>query len=115
MHYLCLVYDEAATPRAPADDALLAEALAYSAELRQRGRALLAASLRPGAGAATVRLRGGEVVVEPGPDGEPCERPGELYLIRAADLSAAIMVAARLPAARRGRAEVWPIDLHGDA
>ena len=69
--------------------------------------------LQPAATATTVRVQGGKTVTTDGPFLETKEELGGFYLFDADDLDAALEVAARIPAARRGGAiEVRPVVEH---
>ncbi len=92
MRYLCLVYAERTTLP-------LAEAPAFSA-----AQCIVAHDLEPAASAASVRVRGNEVLVGGGAD-DP-ERLIGFCLLEARDLNDAIHSAARIPAARVGSIEV---------
>jgi hypothetical protein len=60
--------------------------------------------------ATTVRVRDGESLTTDGPFAETKEALGGFYLLEADDLDAALELAARIPAARRGGAvEVRPV------
>jgi hypothetical protein len=66
--------------------------------------------LQPAATATTVRVRDGETLTTDGPFVETKEELGGYYLFEADDLDAAIELAGRVPAARRGGAvEVRPV------
>ena len=66
--------------------------------------------LQPAAVATTVRVQAGDTLTTDGPFIETKEQLGGYYLLEADDLDAAIEVAARIPAARRGGAvEVRPV------
>jgi hypothetical protein len=111
MQYLCLVYHEAAltTLPKPAYDALVCEVLAYREELRASGRDLLSVSLFSVQSATTIRIRNGQLTVGATPFTSAKGQLGGFFLISAADLNDAIRVAARLPTARFGCVEVWPV------
>jgi len=60
--------------------------------------------------ATTVRVQGGEAMTTDGPFPETKEALGGFFLFEADDLDAALAMAARIPAARRGGAvEVRPV------
>jgi hypothetical protein len=66
--------------------------------------------LQPAETATTVRVRDGESLTTDGPFPETKEALGGFYLVDAPDLDAALELAARIPAARRGGAvEVRPV------
>ena len=111
MKYLCLIYvDEnklAALP--PIElEAFWSECAAYSLELASSG-GLVCASLEPAAAAATLRRRKGKLCVTDGPFAETKEQLGGFILVDAANLDAAITIAAKVPAARLGSVEVRPV------
>ena len=69
--------------------------------------------LQPAATATTVRVADGRTLTTDGPFVETKEELGGYYLVDADDLDAALEVAARIPAARRGGAiEVRPVVEH---
>ncbi len=66
--------------------------------------------LQPADTATTVRVQDGSTLTTDGPFAETKEALGGFYLFEANDLDAAIELAARIPAARRGGAvEVRPV------
>ena len=68
------------------------------------------AGLQPATTATTVRVKDGATLTTDGPFPETKEALGGYYLLEAADLDAAIELAARIPAARLGGAvEVRPV------
>jgi hypothetical protein len=70
------------------------------------------AALQPTSTATTIRVkgaRGGEVVTSDGPYAETKEALTGFYLIEAADLDAAIKIAADIPGAWDGAVEVRPV------
>ncbi len=68
------------------------------------------AQLQPTSTATTVRVQDGSTLTTDGPFPETKEALGGYYLLEAADLDAAIELAARIPAARLGGAiEVRPL------
>jgi hypothetical protein len=68
------------------------------------------AQLQPTSTATTVRVQDGRTLTTDGPFPETKEALGGYYLLDAADLDAAIELAARIPAARMGGAiEVRPV------
>jgi hypothetical protein len=78
-------------------------------QLHADGQYLAAAPLQPVATATTVRLREGKRLVSDGPFAETREQLGGYFLVEAADLDAAIGIAARLPMAKLGTIEVRPL------
>ena len=109
MKYLCLVYGEERRLHAEPDSPEDAECRAYAEEIAASGRLLAAEALAPVAGAATVRVRGGEATLVDGPFAETKEQLLGFYLIDARGLSEALRVAAGIPAARVGSVEVRPV------
>lgn len=93
------------------------EQAAESAEYVAFGKAAAAAirggaALCPTSTATTVRVsggRGGEVVTSDGPYAETKEVLTGFYLLEAADLDAAIALAAQIPGAWNGAVEVRPV------
>ena len=112
MKYLCLVYLEEkkldALPKREYD-ALLAEALAYTEELRQSGHYIASEALQRVEAATTVRHHNGKISMTDGPFAETKEQLGGFWLIEARDLNEALRLAAKFPPGRLGGIEVRPI------
>ncbi|QDU96764.1 YCII-related domain protein [Lignipirellula cremea] len=108
MKYVLLIY---AAPDAwpPDEHALaLAESIQLCWELDAQGQYLAAAPLHPPETAKCVKVRNGQTIVSDGPFAETKEQLGGYFLIEAANLDEAIAIAARVPGARRGTAEIRP-------
>jgi hypothetical protein len=105
MRYLCLVYGDEAELGAMD----FGECVDFDAELRAAGHCLASESLQPTPTATTVRVRDGRAVFTDGPFAETKEQLTGFYLVEAADLDAALAMAARIPPARVGSVEVRPI------
>lgn len=112
MQYLCLVYLEQVVMDSLTPDegrALVCDSLAYDEELQQRGHYINSNALQPTTAATCVRVRNGRLSTMDGPFAETKEHLGGYILIEAADLNAAIRVAAGIPCARYGTIEVRPV------
>jgi hypothetical protein len=81
---------------------------AVNAEIRAAGAWVFAGGLHPPATATVVRAQGGQVVTTDGPFAETKEQLGGFWVIRAADLDAALDWAAKGSAACGGPVEVRP-------
>ena len=115
MKYLCLIYDEEKKLHSMTKsemDGLMQEYFAFTKAIKESGNLLGGNDLQPVQSATTVRVRGGKVSTTDGPFAETKEQLGGYYLIEAADLNAAIQIAARIPSARLGSIEVRPIQEH---
>ena len=112
MKYSILVYEtptELAAREDPArQGAYWAAYTAYSQALAQAGVAAGGAGLQPPGMATTVRLRGGQRLVQDGPFADTKELLGGLFMVDVPDLDAALAWAARCPAAATGSVEVRP-------
>ena len=115
MQYAVLIYDEGtADPGAVPQDAeawqqTMGEYNAYTKMLQDRGAFKGGEALEPVTTATTVRVRNGETLLTDGPFAETKEGLGGFYLIEAADLDAAIELAAACPGAKYGSIEVRPV------
>lgn len=108
--YLALTYTADIDWFAPEHAAELAEYQEFGQEHKDTIRA--AAVLHPSSTATVVRVvgaRGGEVVTTDGPYAETKEALTGYYLIEAADLDEAVVLAAQIPAAWGGAVEVRPV------
>ena len=113
MKYLCLVYEAEDTFKNMSRvewDALRAETLAYVKTLQQSGHLIHTNALQSARTAATLKMRGGKLLVTDGPFVETKEQLGGFFLIEAADLQAAVQIAALWPGARFGNIEVRPVE-----
>jgi hypothetical protein len=114
--YAALIYDIDVDWTLPeyADVSKEYQSFAEAAEAALRG----GAALYPTSTATTVRVRngkGGDVVTSDGPYTETKEALTGFYLLEAADLDAAVAIAAKIPAAwSGGTIEVRPIIQFGE-
>ena len=112
MQYLLLIYEDESVAQARSDadnQELIADYMAFGAEIRSSGKMIAGDALQPTATATTVRVRGDEAVLTDGPFAETKEQLGGYYLIEAADLDEACAIAAKIPTAKTGSVEVRPI------
>jgi hypothetical protein len=109
MRYMLLIYSREGCMTDAERTACMVESLRVCDELRARGQFLDAAPLHPVATAATVRVRGGDVLVTDGPFAETTEQLGGYYVLDLPDLDAAIAVANRLPPVKKGTVEIRPV------
>ena len=93
------------------DDGRQAAITAEYVALRDDDRVLDGARLGAADTATTVRAVDGELLLTDGPFAETKEVFGGFYLVEAADLDAALALAARIPALRMGGSvEVRPVE-----
>ena len=109
MKYALLIYTNDAEWESLSEDeqkAIYGEYFAISESAGVVG----AQELQPADTATTVRVQDGKTMTTDGPFPETKEALGGFYLFDADDLDAALAMAARIPAARRGGAvEVRPV------
>jgi hypothetical protein len=114
MKYLCLGYhdEQSWSGLSPDDrDAILQETFAYEALLRKTGHCRDGIALQDVRNAATLRFRGGEMIVTDGPFAETKEQLGGVMLLEAHDLNHAIQLMSKLPCMRVGGClEIRPIN-----
>jgi hypothetical protein len=96
--------------RAAAEGALWG---AYTSALIEAGVLVGGNALQPAHTATTVRVRGDARDVEDGPYAASKEQLGGYYVIEVPDLDAALLWAARNPAAAMGAVEVRPVVARG--
>jgi hypothetical protein len=116
MRYMLLIYGEEAGPagRGPAEapgerPEIAPEWLGYTDWLAGRGWHVGGERLAPSSSATTVRVRDGSRLVTDGPFAETKEVLGGYYILDCPDLDAALLAAARCPAAAGGSIEVRPL------
>ena len=109
MQYMLLIYGNDPEWEHRSDEEKAAVYAEYAAVAQSSG-IKGGAELQPVATATTVRVDGdGETLVTDGPFQETKEVLGGYFLYEADDLDAAIAIASRIPAARRGAVEVRPV------
>lgn len=113
MDYMLLFYETPAE-QARADDPAQAEAYwgawgAYVAALEGSGLVRGGNGLQPPHTATTVRVVGGQRVVQDGPFADVREHLGGYFLIETDSLDTALAWAARAPCASAGSVEVRPV------
>jgi len=109
MKYMLLIYSDEQIWTEDERQRCFDESVELARELKANGQLLATSPLQPVATATTVKLRGGRKIVTDGPFAEAREQLGGYFLIEASDLDAAIGIATRIPAARRGSVEIRPI------
>ena len=114
MKYVCLGYhEESAWEALPQADreAFVGRCLEYDDGLRRAGALLQGHALQPTDSAATLRSRGGRVVITDGPFAETKEQLGGLMLLEAKDLNHAIHLLENHPCMGLGGCfEIRPIN-----
>jgi hypothetical protein len=108
--YLLAVHMVEGQPLPPEDEMQRAykQVDAFNAELQSAGAWVFAGGLHPPTTATVVRAQGGQVVTTDGPFAETKEQLGGFWVIKAADLDAALEWAAKGSAACGGPVEVRP-------
>lgn len=109
MKYMVLLYAEPGAWPPEEHRVALQESIDLCHTLHAEGRYLAAAPLEPVSLAKCVRVRSGPPLVSDGPYAETKEQLGGYFLIDVANMDEAIAVAARIPGARRGTAEIRPV------
>ncbi len=112
MKYLCLIYhdpDKLAALSANDYNIFLAETVAYTEEMCQRGYCDSADALVPLLTAISIRVHGDGLSITDGPYLKATEQLGSYLLIEARDLNEAIRVASKVPPARMGGIEIRPV------
>jgi len=79
---------------------------AFNSEVQAAGAWVFAGGLHPSSTATVVRAQGGQVITTDGPYAETKEQIGGFWVIKAADLDAALDWAAKGSAACR-----WPVEV----
>lgn len=112
MQYLVLIYiDDALLATLPEDgfDTMMRGCLEHADDLRGEGVLLDSQQLEAAATAKSVRIRNGRATITDGPFCETKEVLGGFNLIEAADMDAAVRIAAEFPWAAMGCIEVRPV------
>lgn len=108
--YMLSVHYVEGEPRRPheAMAKIFTDVDAVNAEIRSAGAWVFAGGLHDPSIATVVRAQGGEVLTTDGPFAESKEHIGGFWIIRAPDLDAALVWAAKASAACAGPVEVRP-------
>ena len=111
-HYLLAVHsvEGVATPPEEEIQQAYQDTAAFNSELTSAGAWVFGGGLLPPDTATVVRAQGGKVVTTDGPFAETKEQLGGFWVIRAADLDAALEYAGRASAACRQPVEVRPFE-----
>jgi hypothetical protein len=108
--YAILIYSDETVERTPEqNEEVMAAYYAYGDLLRSKGADHGGEALHPTSTATCVRVRDGETLTTDGPFVESKEALGGFYLVNAADLDAAIELAAACPGASHGTVELRPV------
>jgi hypothetical protein len=105
MKYMLLIYADSTGWDELSEDEQNAISQEYFA-INEDPRVVGGDQLQPVTTAATVRVDGGRTLTTDGPFLETKEELGGYYMLEADDLDAAIEIATRIPAARRGSGAV---------
>jgi hypothetical protein len=109
MKYMLLFWvDESGETTADEDAAQIVAVKSWVEEMTERGITLSGGSLRSAREAKIARVRDGELLVTDGPFAETKEQIGGYVVIEAADLDAALRIAAEHPLIRSAQVEVRP-------
>jgi hypothetical protein len=109
MKYMLLIYgDENGLSETERKDCY-AESTQLAHDLHSNGQYVAANPLHPTSMATSVKVRDGKRLVTDGPFAETREQLGGYFLIEAKNLDEAIVVASRIPMARKGTVEVRPV------
>ena len=109
MKYMLLIYSDEQTWADGERERCYRESTQLAHELHSEGQFLATSPLQPVATATSVRVRDGKLLVTDGPFAETREQLGGFFLVDAQDLDAAIEIAGRIPAARKGTVEIRPV------
>ena len=109
MKYMLLIYLDENSLSEPEREQCYAESTQLAEEIAQDGGFLGANPLHPTSMATSVRVREGKRLVTDGPFAETREQLGGYFLIDAKNLDEAIVIAERIPMARKGTVEIRPV------
>jgi hypothetical protein len=107
--YMLLIYMNENAMNETERDQCYEDSSRLAHDLEADGQYLSANPLQPVAMASSVRVRDGKRLVTDGPFAETREQLGGYFLIDGKDLDAAIKIAERIPAAKKGTVEIRPV------
>jgi hypothetical protein len=109
MKYMLLIYGRENSWTEDERQACMIESTGICDELAAAGKFIDASPLHPVTTATSVRIRDGRRLVTDGPFAETTEQLGGYYLIDVDNLDEAILIAGRLPPAKKGTVEIRPL------
>ena len=109
MKYMLLIYADEQAWTESERELCYGESTALAHQLKASGQYVAASPLQPVSSATSVRVRGGKRTIHDGPFAETREQLGGYFLIDVANLDEAIVVAGRIPGARKGTVEIRPV------
>jgi len=109
MKYMILLYAEPGTWPPEDHRVALQESIQLCHQLHAQGQYVAASPLQPANTARCVRMRENKPLVFDGPYAETKEQLGGYFLVDVPSMEEALAIAARIPGARRGTAEVRPV------
>ncbi len=109
MKYMLLIYAEEHAWTEPERELCYAESTDLTHQLKAKGQYISASPLQPVATATSVRVREGKRTIIDGPFAETREQLGGYFMSDVKDLDEAIVVAGRIPGARKGTVEFRPV------
>ena len=109
MNYLLLIYGDENALSQGEREACYRESTRLAHELQTAGQYVAAAPLYPTTTATSIRVREGKRLVTDGPFAETHEQLGGYFLVEARNLDEAMVIAERIPMARRGTVEIRPV------
>ena len=109
MKYMLLIYMSENAMNETEREQCYKDSTQLAHDLSANGKYLSANPLQSVAMATSVRVREGKRLVTDGPFAETREQLGGYFLIDAENLDAAIKIAERIPAARKGTVEIRPV------
>lgn len=110
MQYMMLIYlNENEGPTEEQRTKCYQESAAYSRQLADEGKYILASPLHPTSMATSIRIVEGKRRVLDGPFAETREQLGGFFLVEAANLDEAIEIAKGIPAGQFGTVEIRPV------
>lgn len=109
MKYMLLIYADEQVWTEAERQHCYGESTRLAHELKSNGQFLATSPLQPVSTATSVQVRDGKLIVTDGPFAETREQLGGYFLVDAHDLDAAINIAGRIPAARKGTVEIRPV------
>ncbi len=110
MQYMLLIHaDQNGSPSDDQLQAMQAQYMKFTEDLRGAGAMVAGDELQPASTAKSVRIRDGKTLVTDGPFAETKETLGGYYLIEAGSEQDALDWAARVPGAQWGTIEVRPV------
>ena len=110
MKYMLLIYSNEQSWKENERHECMLESMSVCDQLAAEGKFVMASPLQSVTTATSLRIRDGKRQITDGPFAETTEQLGGFYVFDVENLDEALLVASRLPPAKKGTVEIRPLE-----